>query len=174
MGRFLLNFFGTPKHSAALKRATLLIVIFISIFLGIAAYGKFFFPSEKLKQLDFLTSCFEVAIIILLFAFRGYFLTWLMACVLFAAWGGYSLYWCVLKLPCGCVGSLMQFPTAYALALDALFFILSFTLAYLLGAFRPLLYLTVVCCLLFSLIGYVFAESVFYQDILGMRWSFFN
>lgn len=167
----MLKFLSHSTKPQAVKWAVLSIAIFISIFLGIAAYGKFFHPAQKLILLDRLTSCFEVLLIVLLFIFSMRSAMWLCASVVFASWGGYATYWCCLKLPCSCLGSLISFPSSYALSLDILFFVLSFLIAFLLGARRSIMYLALLCSLLFFFFGYVFAEWVFYKQILGMSWS---
>ena len=156
------------------RRAALLsTVIFISIFLAFAAYGKFFYPSIHIEQLDRWTSYFEIAFIVVLFVFRLERVMWLMAAPLFASWGGYAAYWLCLKLPCGCLGTLIQFPSVYALSLDLLFLMVSCGAALLLGATRTLVYLSLLIGCLCALIGYAFADFVFIKLLLGMIWNFF-
>src|SRR5579862_2165712 len=154
----------------ALRYTALSAAIFISIFLGVAAFGKIFYPLEKLKHLDLWTSIFEILFIGFLLTFRMRSTLWLGAAVLFAGWGGYAIYWCCLKLPCSCMGTMIALPSIYALLLDALFFVISCTMAFMLGALRSILYLIVLCALLGGLIGYAFAEWVFYVKIVGVMW----
>ena len=147
--------------------------LLISIFLFIAAYGKFFYPAEKLKHLDILTSVFEIGLIIFLFVFRMRAWGWLIAAVIFASWGGYAIYWCCLKLPCSCLGSMVALPSGYAVALDFLFLIVSCAMSFLLGARRSMIYCIVLCALLCGLVGYAFAEWVFYEKIVGVTWRLY-
>src|SRR5271168_1948048 len=98
-------------------------VIFISLFLGLAAYGKFFYPSVQVEQLDRWTSYFEIAFIAALCLFHLQSGMWLLAAPLFASWGGYAAYWLCLNIPCGCAGTLVDLPSVYALSLDILFFL---------------------------------------------------
>src|SRR5690348_906219 len=110
---------GTKKFN---KIFALCAALFISLFLAIAAYGKLFHPAEKLRELDAIVSALEMALIVCLLVFCRRAWIWLIAAVIFGGWAGYALYWCCLKLPCSCAGSLVAFPSQYALLLDALFF----------------------------------------------------
>jgi hypothetical protein len=156
------------------RRLTLLsTVIFISIFLAFAAYGKFFYPSEHMQQIDRWTSYFEIGFIVLLFIFHLESVMWLIAAPLFASWGGYATYWLCLKMPCGCLGTLIPLPSVFALSLDVLFLVVSCSAALLLGAARSLVYLSVLIGCLSALIGYAFADFVLIKLLLGMIWNFF-
>lgn len=157
----------------AMRRIALLVALFISIFLIIAAYGKFFYPVKKIELLDRITSVFEVALIGFIFYFRMRAWSWSLCALLFGGWGGYAIYWCCLKLPCSCAGSMFTVPSGYALLLDILFFILSSGMAFLLGMTRTKIYLLILCALLCGLCGYVFAEWVFYEKIVGVIWRLF-
>ena len=159
------------KFALYRKHLALATALFISIFLAVAAYGKFFYPAEKLKMLDRGTSIVEVLLIGMLFLFRLHYRLWLILCLLFASWGGYALYWLCLKLPCACAGSLIAFPPTYAFVLDILFFLLSGTWGWVLKASRSALYLTLIASFLSVFIGYIFADWVFTHEILGMHWS---
>ena len=145
------------------------IALFISIILLLAAYSKFFYPSPKLKMLDQWVSLFELGVIAALFIFRKYWLMWLVVSLVFAAWSGYALYWFNLKLPCNCLGSLIEVPSAFSFTLDIIFFVLSLSMAYFYGATRALLYLTLLGAFLASFIGHGCAEWVFFRQILGMK-----
>lgn len=144
--------------------------LFISLFLAIAAYGKLFHPAEKLQQLDTAVSALEIALIACLCAFCRRAWMWLLAAVIFGGWAGYAIYWCCLKLPCSCAGSLVAFPSIYALLLDILFFAISIFTAYSLGARPAILYSIILTAFLACLIGYAFAEWTFYVKIVGVRW----
>jgi hypothetical protein len=146
--------------------------LFISIFLAIAAYGKFFYPAPQLQLLDRLTSLFEVGMIACLLTMHRRMWTWVGAAAVFASWGGYAIYWCCLKMPCSCIGSMVALPSLYALVLDIVFFGLSAALAFLLGLGKSALYLIVVCAFLFALFGYAFAEWVFFVKVVGVKWRF--
>jgi hypothetical protein len=158
------------SNPAILRYATLIAALFISLFLAIAAFGKIFYPVEKIKDLDAWTSVFEILLIGFLFTFRMRKAFWLGAAILFACWGGYAIYWCCLKLPCSCMGTMIALPSTYALCLDALFFVGSCAMAWMLGALRSVLYLILLCAFFGGLIGYAFAEWVFYVKIIGVIW----
>lgn len=126
-----------------------------------------------MQQLDRYTSYFEIAFIGVLCFFHLHSAMWLIAAALFASWGGYATYWLCLKLPCGCVGTLIDLPSLYALSLDAAFFVISCSAALLLGVARSVLYLGVLIGCLCALIGYAFADFVLVKLLLGMIWKFF-
>lgn len=149
------------------------LALVISICLGIAAYGKFFYPSSKLQLLDRAISVFEVGMMCFLLLFRQRIWAWMAMVVLFASWGGYAIYWCCLQLPCNCIGSLVPLPSGFALSFDILAFILSCAMALLLGAARSVIYLTILGALLCALFGYAFAEWLFYVKIVGVNWVLF-
>ncbi len=151
------------------SRLALVVSICIAITLLVAAASKFFYPSPKLKQLDQWVSLFEVGVVLFLLILRKRSWMWLLMACLFAAWAGYALYWFNLKLPCNCLGALIEFPSIFSFSLDILFFLVSLRMASLLGTTRSLLYLTVLLGCLFSLTGYGFAEWVFYRKILDMK-----
>jgi hypothetical protein len=149
---------------------TLSAALFISIFLCIAAYGKMFHPMEKIKHLDRFTSIFEILFILSLVAFRKRRGLWLAAAVIFGSWGGYAAFWCCIKMPCSCFGSMISLPSAYALSLDALFFVISCTMALMLGALKRSVYLIMLSAFLGALMGYAFAEWIFFERIVGVVW----
>ena len=163
IGKKKINF---PKK----QRLSFFAALFISIFLAAAAYGKFFHPVEKLKQLEVWTSYFEIILIFFLFIFHRRSAMWLAAAIIFASWGGYATYWFRLKLPCNCLGSVVSLPSGYALSLDILFIVLSCCMAFLLGAGRGVIYFITLVIFLFSFIGYIFGEWAFYKT-LGMMWN---
>jgi hypothetical protein len=148
----------------------LALALFISICLAAAAYGKFFYPSSQIQYLEKATSLFELVMICFLILFRKRPWVWVAAAVLFASWGGYAIYWCCLKLPCNCMGSMVPLPSGYALSVDILFFVLSCVMAFLLGAAKNVIYLTVLCAFLCALLGYAFAEWLFFVKFVGVRW----
>ncbi len=174
MAKFFFNSPSSLENSLVkpkiLRWITLFSALFISIFLAIAAFGKFFYPAANLQLLDKATSLFEIVLIACMILFRMRAGFWLLASLVFAGWGGYAFYWCCLKLPCSCMGSMITLPSGYALMLDILFFALSCAMAFFLGARRSVIYLIFLCALLCTLFGYAFAEWIFYVKVVGVRW----
>lgn len=135
--------------------------IFIAIVLALAAFGKIFYPLDSLKILDRSVGAFEIFFLLLIFFLRNRWGMWLSAAVLFSAWMGYAFFWENLKLPCSCMGSLIRIPTLFSILLDQLFLFCSLVAAYLLGAQKQWVCLSIVCSFLSALIGYAFADGVY-------------
>lgn len=149
-----------PEH---IERALLFSTLFLSSFILVAAYGKFISPGEKLPFMDYSISFFELVLIGCLAAYRKWIEMWLVAALIFATWGGYSLFWTLAVLPCSCMGSAVTLPNGFTLMIDALFFTLSMTMAFLLGVGRKRLILVAVNAAIFALAGFAFADWVFHQ-----------
>jgi hypothetical protein len=146
-----------------IERALLFTTLFLSSFILIAACGKLLSPGERLPFMDYAISFFELILIGCLAAFRKWVDMWLVAGLIFATWGGYSLFWTWAVLPCSCMGTAITLPNGFTLMIDALFFILSISMAFLLGANRRRLFLTGVNALIFFSAGFGFAEWIFHQ-----------
>ena len=147
-------------------RVTLYFGWCVCLVLLFAAYQKFIHPKESLKALDLWVSAFEVVFALAILVFRNRWIFWLLASVVFAAWGGYALYWFVLELPCNCMGALVDIPSALSLSLDILLFAFSFFVGFLLGAQKDYLHLSVLCAFLSAFSGFAFAEWVYHTFIL--------
>lgn len=145
---------------------SLMSAVVLSGILLIAAYGKMFFPSEKLIFLDFAVSIFEIILLSLLILYRNRWEMWLIAGLVFACWGGYSIFWYQVELPCTCMGASLDIPEGFTLALDAFFYSLSLSIAFLLGAKRRWLYLSLFNALLFAIGGYAFANWIYHRWVL--------
>ncbi len=131
-----------------------------AILLG-SAYGKLFHPSEELIWLDFGASLLELGVIFALLRYQIQPQLWGGLALLFAAWGGYSLYWLRLELPCKCMGDMIEFPTYLSFSLDVTFFVFSLAFATLLGAKRHTVYLQAIAGFFLALVGFASGEWVF-------------
>lgn len=118
------------------ERVALFFAFVMAAVLAVAAWGKFFYPAELLKVFDRWVAGAEVFFLLAIFIFRKKWFLWLLAAAVFASWCGYAIYWHFLELPCSCMGTMLNIPTAFTIFLDALFFSSSMLAAYLLGA-RP-------------------------------------
>ena len=133
------------------------LAVIYSLLLLVAAYGKFFYPSKYFEILDRGVSFFEVALVVMLFYFRKTWLMWCFVALINSLWGGYALFWHRLNLPCECLGSLFPLPTFVSLLFDGSFFLLSLWMAYVLGAQRKALILTVASGCIAVVLGFFFA-----------------
>lgn len=160
------SFFKRFAHRPLAEKAALATSLIISLILIMAAYGKFFYPKEFVKQIDFAVSIFEIFFVVLILLLHRRWEMWFGTSWVFAAWSGYAFYWYCLKLPCSCMGTMLDIPTALSLGLDVLFFSLSLGLALFLGAKRSCVYLNALCGFLFCLCGYASAEWIYLKMIL--------
>lgn len=70
------------------EAVSLLSAVVVSGILLVAAYGKMFFPSEKLIALDFAVSIFEIILLSMLILYRNRWEMWVIAGLVFSCWGG--------------------------------------------------------------------------------------
>lgn len=157
------RFLKKLKRSAVAEKIALYASLVIACVLAIAAFGKMFYPSEYLKTLDRWISVFEILLLFTIVIFRRRWQLWLTGSSIFAAWGGYALYWCCVKLPCACMGKMLNLPSAISISLDVIFFVASLGIAYLLGCRLRWIYLSLITGSLAILAGYVFASLVYKQ-----------
>ncbi len=140
--------------------------VVIGVILTITSFAKLFYPSDVLKTLDFSTGLFELVFLCTLLLFHRFWQMWAFCSCLFAMWGGYSLYWAIKGLPCGCMGKLMPLPKEIALGLDTLFVAVSLFLVYNLSKKRGRLSKLILFVLISVLGGFYFAKLV--QRMAGM------
>ncbi|GEM_PF-3341708 len=161
------RFFKNLGRRALAEMIALYSSIVVACVLAVAAWGKIFYPSEYLKTLDRWTSVFEIIFLFTIVIFRKRRQLWLLASSIFAAWGGYALFWCCVKLPCACMGKMLNIPSAVSISLDALFFILSLFVSCLLGSqLRSICWGLIAGCLAI-LAGYAFASLVYEKIFLA-------
>ena len=137
--------------------------LLIGVILLVAALGKLLYPAESLKSFERLIGVVEILLVAIIFAFRRHWQVWLGAALMFAAWGGYALFWYGLKLPCHCMGMMFSIPSFFLIALDVLLFIISMVVGYLLGAKRQHLFLTLLLGVLLGFAGFAFAQWVYLE-----------
>lgn len=146
--------------------AALVSAMIIALILIITAFSKLFYPSDVLKLLDFSTGLFELIFLGALLLFHRYWQIWAFCACVFGSWGGYSLYWAIKGMPCGCMGKLMPLPKEVALGLDSLFVVLSLFLVYNLSVKRGVFTKCILFVLISVLGGFYFAKVV--QNMAGL------
>lgn len=147
------------------ERIALFFSLVIGLVLMVAAWGKFFYPAEFVKTLDQWVSGFEVLFLATIIIYRNRWQLWTVSSVVFASWCGYALYWYFLKLPCSCMGTMLDIPTALSISIDLLFFLSSLSIASLLGVGAKGIYCIVLLALMAGLIGYAFADAAFHSIV---------
>ncbi len=140
--------------------------IVIAAILMLTAFSKIFYPSDVLKVLDFSTGLFELIFLGVLLFFHRFWQLWAFCACVFGSWGGYSLYWAIKGMPCGCMGKLMPLPKEVALGLDTLFVLLGLFLVYHLAGKRGILPKCILFVLISILGGFYFAKLV--QSMAGL------
>ena len=155
------------KLSQKTIRITALVsAIVIAVILTMTAFSKLFYPSDVLKVLDFSTGLFELIFLGVLLFFHRFWQMWAFCACVFGSWGGYSLYWAIKGMPCGCMGKLMPLPKEVALGLDTLFVLLGLFLVYNLSDKRGALSKCILFVLISVLGGFYFAKVV--QNMAGL------
>lgn len=157
----------TIDLSGKVQVVSLLSALFLSSIILVAAYGKLFFPSDDLPILDISVSFLEMGLIAFLILYRNRIEMWLIASMVFASWGGYSLFWYLVELPCSCMGESIYVPHGFSLVIDTLFFSLSLCVAFLLGARKKNLSLFVFNSAIFMVGSYAFAKWIFEYILLN-------
>lgn len=155
-------------HNSLYKQIILICSILISLLLGAAAFGKIFFPAELIQPFDRTVGALECVLLITLLFLRYTPWIWLTAACIFAAWGGYALFWYFLELPCSCMGTKLNIPTCYAILLDVLFCFASFTFAKWLGAKKAWIVFCIFVCVCTATIGYIAAGWIYKNWIVRL------
>ncbi len=149
-----------------IRQVALALALIIGIILLIAAYGKFFYPVEHLKYFDGWIGGLEIAFAIAIIWLRKNWWAWIAMGLMFAAWCGYATFWYYLKLPCHCMGTMVEISTKLSIIIDLAFLLLSLIMSFLLGARFRYLYLTLLIALLMFLAGDTFADWSYQKFIL--------
>lgn len=149
------------------KNFSLLFTCTIGITLLVAATSKLVYPSEYLDSLDRWVSGLEALFVLTLFWQRKKKWIWLFAITLFASWAGYALFWLQVKMPCGCLGSVIPIPPSITFSIDILFWLICTYASMLLGASRTTLFGALLLSCLASLVGFACAHLV-YLDLMNL------
>jgi hypothetical protein len=155
------------KASENSQRIALCLALIIAFVLSFAAWGKFFYPAEAVKSLDQWVSGFEVLFLLSILLFRKHWQLWMLSAAVFSGWCGYALYLFDLKLPCACMGKMLNIPTIFSITIDLVFFTSSLSLAYLLGARFKWIYFCILTGFMAALIGYASAERIYHSILFG-------
>jgi hypothetical protein len=151
-----------------MKIIAFFIALLLALALVFAAIGKIFYPDELLlpfwKALDFYVGCFEILFAIALVYFHRKPQMWGLTGLVLASWTGFSLFWYCVKLPCGCMGKLVELPNGITLAFDLIFLGMSLFLMSRLGRFYWWIPITGVIC---GLASYFLAEWIYQGYILS-------
>jgi len=98
------------KHKRVQSVFRLVLAVIMITILLIAAIVKLIYPSPLLQDFFFLVSIFEVALAVAIAVFWNHWKMWALLALVFATWGGYSLYAALFGLPCLCLGVAVDLP----------------------------------------------------------------
>ncbi len=139
----------------------ILAVVVISILL-VAAIIKIIYPSQLLNEFFFIISIFEIALALAVAVFWNNWKIWALLALVFATWGGYSLYAAIFGLPCLCLGVAVALPPGTSLMVNLLLVALSWVVLKDLGiSYKRAAKLILLSCLL-VVIGFASASLLYY------------
>lgn len=101
------------------------VTLLVSGVLFLAAWAKLFYPRVAFTLLDRWVGGFELFLAVaLLLAYREW-RGWVVLLEIFALWAGFSLFWLLRGLPCGCLGNWATPPPGLTFGIDLVFIALS-------------------------------------------------
>jgi len=149
-------------HRKITQVGAFFLALLISIVLLIAGIGKLAFPSKIFFPFfDRLSAVLELIWIFFLLRYHNHWQMWLTNAFLFFFWTGYTLFWLMLDLPCGCFGSWTTKPTSLFISLDGIYIILSLIFAYILGEKGTHALMSGVIGILFGSCGFMIGLFIF-------------
>jgi hypothetical protein len=81
-----------------------------------------------------------------------------LVAIILGGWIGYSFFWLLAKLPCGCMGKMLDLPTGTTFGFDLIFFVISLVLMTKLKRFS---YWVLILAGVAGVIGYAGASYLF-------------
>lgn len=151
------------SHRRIPQRIAFIVAIVLAIVLLLSALGKILYPLDipnPWKMISLWIAIFEIFFAFLLVRFYYVPGLWNFTAFILAGWGGYSLFWCIAKLPCGCMGKMLNLPNGSTLGFDIFFLSLSLFLAAKLS--RRLSFLLFLASAIAAIIGYFIASQFFF------------
>jgi hypothetical protein len=113
------------KHNKSKLFFRVVLAVVIVTLLMAAAVIKIIYPSPLLNEFFFMVSIFEIALAIGVAIFWNRWKMWAVLALVFATWGGYSLYAAMFGLPCLCLGVAVTLPHGTSLIANLLLAALS-------------------------------------------------
>jgi hypothetical protein len=98
----------------------LFIAVILALLLCGAAIIKFVYPSQLLYDFFLAISVVEIVLAIAWPIFWNRWFIWAFMGLIFASWGGYSLYAAIFGLPCKCLGVAITLPRGTSLLVNIL------------------------------------------------------
>jgi hypothetical protein len=150
----------TDGNSIRLFR-TVSAVIIITLLIT-AAVIKIIYSSPLLSGFYFMISVFEVALALGVGIFSTRWQMWALLALVFATWGGYSLYAAVFGLPCMCLGVAVTLPHGTSLIANILLAALSWVVLKNFGISRQTVTKLALLSVLLVGLGFACASFLYY------------
>jgi len=99
--------------------------ILLGVFFLFSALAKISFSREKIEIFDFFAGLCEIFLAVFLFVFPYLGILWGILTLIASGWMGYSLYWAIQGLSCGCLGRLILFSPFVSFFLDLFILLMS-------------------------------------------------
>lgn len=141
--------------------AALVSALFFSCVLLIAAIAKIFYPIQMpppWKTLSFIVAGFELLFAACVLRYYSFARMWSVVAIVTAGWAGYSFFWLLAKLPCGCMGKMLDLPSGMTFSFDLIFLCISLIL---ITKFKRFSYATLGLAAIVGLLGYFAASCLF-------------
>ncbi len=151
---------ATRNNSKGLFGVVLAVVIVILLIT--AAVIKIIYPSPLLNGFFFIISIFEIALAMGVAIFWNRWEMWAILALVFATWGGYSLYAAVFGLPCMCLGVAVPLPNGTSLIANTLLAALSWVVLQDFRISRKRAIKLALLSLLLIAFGFTFASFLYY------------
>ena len=150
------------KENQVKRVFRLSLAIVIILMLSIAAIVKIIYPSALLHDFFFIVSIFEIALTIALAVFWNRSEIWTLLALVFATWGGYSLYAAIFGLPCLCLGVAVTLPRGTSLLVNLLLVILSWVVLKDFGISRQKAFKLILLSCILVAFGFASASYLYY------------
>ena len=151
---------NTYNNGNVLFRVVLAVVIIT--LLMTAAVIKIIYPSPLLNGFFFIISIFEISLAMGAAIFWNRWKMWAILALVFATWGGYSLYAAVFGLPCMCLGVAVTLPNGTSLIANTLLAALCWAVLKDFGISRKRAIKLALLSVLLIAVGFCFASFLYY------------
>ncbi len=139
---------------------TLLFGFAISVVLLIASFAKLSYPAGALKDFFLAVGIFEGLFAVCLIIFHRKRWIWDTAALVFAAWGGYALFWLLWGLPCACFGKMLQLSPGVSLGIDLVQYGAALCLSYMLGTKPKQIRFLIYFSIFLAIFGFILAYGL--------------
>lgn len=150
------------KHGEVKRLFRAVLAVIIIALLVVAAVIKIIYPSKLLGEFFFMVSISEIALAMAVAVFWNRWGIWAFLALIFATWGGYSLYAAMFGLPCLCLGVAVTLPQGTSLMVNLLMVLLAWVVLRDFNiSHKKAVHLALLSCLLVAF-GFASASFLYY------------